>query len=53
MLIFPDIKNVTGGEEMEWEAGPADVSFYTQDGKTTRSYYIAQRTRYSMSYNKP
>lgn len=29
MLIFPDIKNVTGGEEMEWEAGPADVSFYT------------------------
>lgn len=29
MLIFPDIKNITVGGEMEWEAGTADVSFYT------------------------
>ena len=52
MLIFPDIKNNTVGGEMEWEAGTADVSFYTQNGKTTRSYYTVQRTRYSISNDK-
>lgn len=52
MLIFPDIKNITIGGEMEWEAGIADVSFYTENGKTTRSYYLVQRTRYSISYDK-
>ena len=34
------------------EVGVRDASYYTQNGQTTRSYCIAQRTM-SVSYEKP
>ena len=32
----------------EWEVGVADVSFYAEKGRTTKSYCTAQRTMVSI-----